>query len=111
MSDDKKACDDHAKHNPKCHNCSIITGQAARVAFNMRRAEEAERALATLESVAESRLRRIERLEALLTASLPIRDYYVKRAAWDGGGPLPVDPTSGQVLDFVNAVNKATGAR
>ena len=49
MSADKKACDDHAKHKANCHNCGIITAQAARVAFNMRRAEEAEAQLASAE--------------------------------------------------------------
>lgn len=46
MSAAKKACDDHMKHKPGCNNCGIITAQAARVAFNMKRAEEAEASLA-----------------------------------------------------------------
>jgi hypothetical protein len=48
---------------------------------------------------------RDRKLAALITAAGPIRDYFAKLAAWSGGCALPSDPTEGQKLDFVNAVD------
>lgn len=63
-----------------------------------------------LQAFAQRLMKKVENhveTSTLARAAKPIADYYVKRAAWDGGCALPPEPTDGQKLDFVNAVKGA----
>lgn len=51
-----------------------------------------------------------EAVYELSRRAAPIRDYYTKLLAWGGGGALPKEPSAGEKLDFITAVNNYEAA-
>ena len=56
----------------------------------------------------EKQIEDLTRRNALLRLkALPIAEWRKKVEAWDGGCGLPTEPTKGQWLDFLDALEKA----
>ena len=47
--------------------------------------------------------KRLEALQELAKRSQPVRAYYEKLRAWDGGCALPDEPSEGEITDFLAA--------